>query len=168
MSIKYIQRMNWTDDSKKREHVRITCHIHHLSQVWHCQICGHNCCCSSPDTHNQKQAWLSHMHVCTVIPTYWGSVVELPTLHHTPCSVLAHSKVHLPSRIKNIILPIQIHLHGIVYLTVAFQSSFAWISSGHCTILYTITELSLLLTEVQEIKFSYNRNYLRLCYQYSL
>jgi len=39
---------------------------------------------------------------------------------------------------------------------------------GHCMILYMIIELSLLLSEVQEIKFSYDRSYLRLCYQYSL
>jgi len=35
-----------------------------------------------------------------------------------------------------------------------------WISSGHCIILCMITELSLLLMGVQEIKFLYDRSYL--------
>jgi len=37
-------------------------------------------------------------------------------------------------------------------------------SSGYCVILYMITELSLLLSEVQEIKFPYDRSYLQLRY----
>ena len=50
----------------------------------------------------------------------------------------------------------------------SINSSLIWTSSGHCMILYMVIELSLLLPEVQEIKFSNNRSYVRSCYQYSL